>query len=126
MLDLAAQHLRDAAQDVVSLDARYALAYGAVRLAAETVMLVEGYRPGRGPGAHAAVFAFLRHTSDDDWSGAAAYYDAVRRKRNVAEYERSGQVTVDELDELLTEAKAFVGSLQTEPSSGAEAGEDHA
>ena len=111
MLSLARQHLADAAQTAISRDARYSLAYAAARVAAEAVMLAEGYRPGRGPGGHAAVFTFLRRVDNPQCSAVAAYLDAARRKRNVAEYERPGTVTTHELQELATEAAAFVAAV---------------
>ena len=42
-----------------------------------------------------------------DQSERVAYLNSSRRKRNVAEYDRAGEVSHQEVEDLLAEAKAF-------------------
>jgi len=42
-----------------------------------------------------------------DQSQRVAYLNSCRRKRNVAEYDRAGEVSQQEVEDLLAEAEAF-------------------
>ena len=59
MEQVARRHLADADAPGLSPDGKHNLAYTAGRVAAEMVMVAEGFRAGRGMGKHVAVFAFL-------------------------------------------------------------------
>jgi len=107
MLSLVERHLADSEADVISCDARHNLAYAAARVAAEVVMFTEGFRPDRGAGSHAVVFAFLREVEGGRWRTEAVYFDRARKKRNLSEYEKTGLVTELEADELREQARTF-------------------
>ena len=103
--------LVDAALAGLSVDRRFATAYNAVLQAATVVMYAEGYR-SHGSGHHATTFAFLRAVPGADWEKWADYFDACRRKRNLADYVGVGYISSTEADELLKEAHAFVKAVR--------------
>ena len=111
MLILTQSHLTDAQASGLSVDAHHGFAYGVARVAAELVMLAEGFRPGRSGSNHVNVFIFLRHVAEGRWAVLARRFDRARKKRNVAEYERAGTVTETELAEMQQLAAAFLGEV---------------
>ena len=100
MQEVARRHLGDADAPRLSADGRHNMAYTAARVAAEMVMLAEGFRAGRRMGKHAAVFAFLAAAADGRWSAEAAYFDRGRRRRNASECEQAGTISPTEADTM--------------------------
>lgn len=105
LLAVADRHLRDASLSELSDDGRFAAAYGAVLALASIVIGASGYRLGRLPGHHRLTIDLLPVLVGAHEGGRASYFDACRRKRNQADYERAGAITKAEVD-ALTEAAA--------------------
>jgi len=111
MEQVARRHLADAEAQALSPDAKHNLAYAAGRVAAEMVLVAEGYRAGRGMGKHAAVFVFLGEAAGGRWSAEAAYFDQRRQRRNVSEYEQSGTISPTEAGTVAREAWRLLGEV---------------
>lgn len=92
-------------------DTRYDLAYRAVLTAATIVVRAEGARVHR-QRFHEQTFRALQLLSLPSLSKHAAYYDACRRKRNVAEYETAGNVSTEEAKDLLQEAERLAKAVR--------------
>jgi len=112
MLALVAQDLGDAKGSGISLDAHYGFAYNAARVAAEILMLAEGFWPGKAIGNHAAVFMFLGDMEAGDWADEAEFFDDAREKRNVMQYRRAGVATQAEVHEVADAAMRFVSRVR--------------
>lgn len=110
---LSERHLKDAQVAGLSVDAKHNIAYAAARVLAEAVMLAEGFRPGRTIGTHVAVFAFLKLVGQGIWGQYADYFDACRRKRNVAQYEMAGTISEKEANDLTEAASRFSEQART-------------
>lgn len=108
---LKAQQARhDADAGDVSLDHRFVMAYHGALAAATAVLAAAGYRAAT-TGHHETVFAALPLVMPDA-RDVAGYFDRCRRKRNQALYDRFGQVSVDELDELMTAVGEFIPAVK--------------
>ena len=101
--------LEDAAITRLSADWRLSIAYNAALQLATLALLAEGYRPGR-ERAHERTILSLRDTV-----GIAAktvdLLDAIRRKRNQANYEHAGTTSAAEAQELHQVAKTLRGDV---------------
>jgi hypothetical protein len=106
LLGVVTRDLKDAAITALSADRRFATAYNAVLQAATAIMYSEGFR-SQNMGHHATVFEFMREALGPDFCDLADYFDACRRKRNVADCVGVGSVSNTEAEELLREASAF-------------------
>jgi hypothetical protein len=107
LLAVADRHLRDASLIELSDDGRFTAAYGAVLALATIVISASGYRVGRVPGHHRLTIDLLPVFLGAHEGTRARYFDACRRKRNQADYERAGAVTTAEVDALLEAAVEF-------------------
>lgn len=92
-------------------DTRFDLAYRAVLTAATVVVRAEGARVSR-QRHHEFTFRALELMRIAGLSDRARYYDACRRKRNVAEYEMTGQVSESEAAELVAEAERLGAAVR--------------
>jgi len=108
---IAEAKLRDAKVEGHSDDTTFTLAYDAARAAAEAVMAAEGYRPKSGEGQHAVVFEFLAEVSDGRWEDEASRFNRARRKRNVSQYDRFGEISGTQAENMVADAEAFVSEV---------------
>jgi hypothetical protein len=111
MEEVARRHLADAEAPGLSADGKQNLAYTAGRIAAEMVMVAEGFRAGRGMGKHVAVFVFLAVATNGKWSADAEYFDRRRQRRNVSEYEQTGTISPTEAKTVAREARRLLGEV---------------
>lgn len=111
MEQVARRHLADADAPTLSPDAKHNLAYTAGRVAAEMVMVAEGYRAGRGMGKHAAAFVFLGVVAEGKWAAEAGYFDKRRQRRNVSEYEQAGTISPTEADTVVRAAGRLIDEV---------------
>ena len=95
---LVERDLADSAIDGLSSDWRISIAYNAVLQLASLALAAEGYRPGR-ERAHERAIRSLVLTIDAD-PGFVETLDAIRRKRNLTNYERSGATSRREAEEI--------------------------
>jgi hypothetical protein len=98
--------LRDAALPGLSEDNAFGLAYEAGLLIARMATACAGYRV-RGPGAHQATFVALEIALGSPASGAAAYFEVCRRKRNILSYDNADVASATEVTEILREARGL-------------------
>ncbi len=106
LLRLGEAALADANVEAISLDRRFCAAYDAARTLATIALACAGYRP-TGQGQHRTVFDALPAVLGEDYSDLAAYLNACRGKRNVAEYRRFGQIMDEEINELIETVESF-------------------
>lgn len=106
LMRLADAGLADARVEAVSLDRRFCAAYDAARSLAALVLACTGYRPV-GQGRHVTVFEALPLVLGESYVKLGAYFNTCRVKRNVAEYERPGQIMPREVMELIGNVEAF-------------------
>jgi hypothetical protein len=112
MLLLSDRDLEYAQAGGLPLDLHYLCAYSVTRVAAELVMLSEGFRPDSAMGKHAAVFRFLGEVDAGRWAVEARFFDKARQIRNELEYERPNVATQAEVDELTGRAAAFLADVR--------------
>jgi uncharacterized protein (UPF0332 family) len=98
--------LEDAAIEQLSPDRRYATAYNAILQLATVVLHASGYRTG-GESHHWVTFQALPRLMESMQSARSDYFDACRRKRNMVDYDASGEVSEAETHEIYQEAVQF-------------------
>lgn len=98
--------LNDASVPDLSIDRRFLIAYeGALTLATIPLYCV-GYET-YGKGHHWLTFRLLPEVMGGEYSDIGQYFDQCRTKRNIGTYDRGGQISVSEVDELLSEVIKF-------------------
>lgn len=105
LLAVVERDLADAAIDGLSPDGKLGMAYNAALQLATAALAAAGYRPAR-ERAHERAILSLRHTMELE-QGTVDLLDAVRRKRNLGNYERAGTTSVREADEVYAVAVAL-------------------
>jgi len=106
LLHLADQYIQDAKVEAISLDLRFSTAYQAVLQLATIPLHCTGYRTS-GLGHHATVFEALPLIMGEAYEPLASYFDSCRVKRNVAEYQRIGEISKSEVAELIAAVERF-------------------
>jgi hypothetical protein len=98
LLAVVDRDLGDAAIESLSPDWRLGIAYNAALQLATLALAAEGYRPARDR-AHERAILSLRFTICTD-AQVVDTIDAVRRKRNISNYERAGTTSASEAHEM--------------------------
>jgi hypothetical protein len=98
LLGVADRDLADARVPGLGTDWQLAIAYNAALQLATLALAAEGYRPERAR-AHERTIESLRYTVNAS-RATINVLDAVRRKRNVSNYERAGAASQAEADEV--------------------------
>ena len=98
LLAVVDRDLGDAAIESLSPDWRLGIAYNAALQLATLALAAEGYRPARDR-AHERAILSLRFTIPTD-PQVVDTIDAVRRKRNISNYERAGTTSASEAYEM--------------------------
>ena len=98
--------LADAAVTQLSTDRRFATAYNAALQLATIALHAAGYRTAAS-GHHWASFHVLPEIMGSRAQTRADYLDNCRAKRNVSDYDRAGEISDSELQELMAEVQAF-------------------
>jgi hypothetical protein len=106
LLEIAKRDLIDASVQDLSTDRRFLIAYEGALTMATIPLYCAGYET-YGRGHHWLTFRILPEVMGEIYSGLADYFDQCRTKRNVGTYDRGGQISESELDELLAEVKSF-------------------
>ena len=88
-----------------SADGRFMLAYGAALASADAMVRAAEYR-SRGQGHHHTLFVAFENLVPEK-KDLAGYFEQCRAKRNAAVYDKPGQASQTEADELLALAKEF-------------------
>lgn len=106
LLEIAKRDLSDASVHDLSTDRRFLIAYEGALTVATIPLYCAGYET-YGRGHHWLTFRILPEIMGREHSDLAEYFDQCRTKRNVGTYDRGGQISQSELDELLAEVKSF-------------------
>ena len=112
LLRAAQRNIADAEVELISSETRFDSAYKAVMQAALVALMANGFRPDTNrPGHHMTVIQTLPITIGLP-SGRMVVLDALRRKRNMADYTGDG---VDEItmESCIEEAKALLQDVET-------------
>jgi hypothetical protein len=109
LLKIVERDLEDSAQNEISCDWQFGIAYNAALKLANVLVRASGYRV-KGHGHHMNTIAMIplilgEHKRDD-----SDYLDACRRKRNIVEYDCVGGATSEDVFEL----REFVQEFQVE------------
>lgn len=110
LLRVADRNLRDAAVEEISFDLRFTTTYQAALQLATIVLAASGYRTA-GTGHHWITFKVLSELLGRGIRDSADYFDQCRTKRNLSDYDRAGEISEDEVVEVLKEAKKFRGTV---------------
>jgi hypothetical protein len=98
LLGVADRDLADAKVPGLGTDWQLAIAYNAALQLATLALAAEGYRPDRAR-AHERAIGSLRYTVSAS-RDTIDTLDAIRRKRNLSNYERAGAASQAEADEV--------------------------
>ena len=106
LLEIAKRDLNDASVQDLSTDRRFLIAYEGVLTLATIPLYCAGYET-YGRGHHWMTFRILPDVMGEKYSDLADYFDQCRTKRNVGTYDRGGQISESEVEELIAEVKSF-------------------
>ena len=106
LLEIAKRDLNDASVQDLSPDRRFLIAYEGALTLATIPLYCAGYET-YGRGHHWMTFRILPDVMGEKYSDLADYFDQCRTKRNVGTYDRGGQISQSEVDELLVEVVSF-------------------
>ena len=106
LLRVVVRDLTDARITQVSTDRRFATAYNAALQVATIVLHAAGYR-AVGKGHHWATFHVLPEMMGPQVQTRADYFNNCRAKRNVGDYDRAGEISEHEVEEILAEVQIF-------------------
>lgn len=106
LLEIARRDLNDASVQDLSTDRRFLIAYEGALTLATIPLYCAGYET-YGRGHHWLTFRILPDVMGEKYSDLADYFDQCRTKRNVGTYDRGGQISESEVEELLAEVKSF-------------------
>jgi len=103
-----AKHDASVAQDIATIDLDWAftVAYNGILQTALSYMYFQGYRP-RGEGKHLNTFRFLRAALPESYEREINRLQKLRRKRNMAVYQKRGTVTEKEAMDIIKFAEKF-------------------
>ena len=103
-----AKHDSSVAQEIaaVDLDWAFTVAYNGILQTALSYMYFQGYRP-RGEGKHLNTFRFLKVALPEAYQSEINRLQKLRRKRNMAVYQRRGTVTEKEATDIIEFAGKF-------------------
>ncbi len=104
------RNLADAQIKAVSLETRFDAAYKAIMQLSMIALLANGFRPGSGAGHHMTMIQSLPKSIGLD-RRRVVILDALRRKRNAADYMGS-YVDHAATDACITEAQALLADIE--------------
>ena len=105
--------LKDAQQEHVSEDWRFAIACNAARQCCTLALYCSGYRPDRGSGGeHYRTINSLTDTMGSSFEEIRNYLDSCRSKRNASDYDTAGTISRHEVDELIKVAQELYEAVQ--------------
>jgi hypothetical protein len=102
--------LVDAAIPTLSADRRFATAYNAALQLATIALHAAGYRTAHSS-HHWVTLHVLPELMGPQVQTRADYLDGCRTKRNVTDYDRAGEISLQEAEEMLTQARDFRSDL---------------
>lgn len=106
LLKIVERDIKDAKIEALSTDRRFATAYNAVLQLATLVLFCKGFR-SVGSGHHFNVLQAVREILGKEYYDLIDYFDSCRSKRNITDYDRAGEISDFEAEELLKEVLTF-------------------
>ena len=106
LLRIVDRDLADAAIPQLSTDRRFATAYNAALQLATIALHAAGYR-ATGGGHHWATFHVLPEIMGTQAQARADYFNNCRSKRNITDYDRAGEISERDAEEILAEVHTF-------------------
>jgi len=103
---LVDRDLADASVLKISADRRFATAYNAA-LQLATIILHAGGHRAEHLGHHRITFQALPDVMGEKAKPRGAYFDLCRSKRNITDYDRAGQISEKEAEEILKQVRDF-------------------
>lgn len=103
LLAIAERDLADAQVKTLSADRRFATAYSAALIISTTALAASGYRASS-EGHHYWTIQSLAFTLQPD-AKTITKFNKFRQKRNISDYERTGMVSEQEVNEMIALAK---------------------
>jgi len=107
LLAVADRNLGDARVTALSLDRRFATAYGAALQLATIVIAASAFRATAQRGHHVVTWQAVPELMGADIGVTAVYFDSCRALRNRSDYDRVGVVSEADVAEVLRETDAF-------------------
>jgi hypothetical protein len=104
---LISRDLADAAVEHLSDDRRFATAYNAALQTAKMVIACAGFRVV-GQGHHQTSFLAIGIAMGMPAEPYSLFFETCRRKRNMVDYDLSGIVTAEEVNQIREEAASFL------------------
>jgi len=111
MLRIAERDLEDATVTGLSSDRRFLIAYDAALTLATIPLYCSGYET-HGAGHHWMTFLVLPDVMGPECRELADYFELCRTKRNVGTYDRGGQISQSEAEELIAEVADFKSAVE--------------
>jgi uncharacterized protein (UPF0332 family) len=109
LLKIVKRDINDTKLERLSPDRRFAITYNAA-LQLATILLhckgCKGYR-AVGAGHHFTVFQAMKEILGKEYEELADYFDSCRSKRNITDYDRAGEISETEVNELIDETLKF-------------------
>lgn len=106
LLNLVERDLKDAQIKGISADRRFTIAYNAVLQLATLILYCKGYKP-KGIGHHFITLQSIKEILGKKYHTLIDYFDSCRIKRNISDYDRAGETSESEAEELIEEVKKF-------------------
>lgn len=103
---VAQRDLDDAANTGISDDTRYRLAYEAMLVVAQAMLLADGYRPAS-QGSHYYSIESLEHTMGESRKKIDLLH-SFSKKRHICQYDQEGTVSPEEVEAMLKEARRII------------------
>ena len=110
LMRLVKRDMADAGLVQLSPDRRFATAYNASLQLATIALHAAGYRTS-GASHHWLTFHVLPEIMGAKFQARADYFDNCRTKRNLTDYDRAGEISEHEAEEIITETRAFRDNL---------------
>lgn len=111
LFEVAERCIKDASQDVISLDLRFISAYQAALAAGEALLYCLGYKAPKA-NYHFMVWEALRQILDKSFKETLILFDDARTKRAAAFYDRAFVTSETEYKEIFEESKKFIGFVR--------------
>lgn len=106
LLNLVERDLKDAQIKGISADRRFTIAYNAVLQLAMLILYCSGYK-AKSIGHHFITLQSIKEILGKKYHTLIDYFDSCRVKRNISDYDRAGEISASEAEELIEEAKKF-------------------
>lgn len=107
LFKLVDRDIKDARINQLSTDRRFATAYNGALQLATIIIHAAGYRTKASTGHHWVTILSFPEVMGKSQKSRADYFNACRAKRNVTDYDRVGEISDQELEELLKEVTEF-------------------